>query len=422
VTQIQSYTWFIAPPPTPSPVGGVPGEAFNAGNALGCTPCFLSQADLLALMDRLLPISYLDPIKHIGPGYELYQAAAKVFERCSIGVGILECSQFILSATGGAYATARVSFIRPNTSHGAVTIKAGAIVSTSRGGLRFVLQKDVAFGAGDLATGGAVVQAVNQNYQYNVPGPKTTARGETRPGEIDTIDLPLMDPPYGDPTVTVTQIQDAVGGVAPALDALGHDRGIDRAKSEGDPQYAARIRALPDTVSPAAMKRLLARAFTVYTLAGANAPVFIECWWVGFQTCWSAPDRTYTGPTGSFQNDYDPNLFVWSDPRRSPPLRDLWLSGDFERGAFVVLMPRLMPILDVGGMWSDPATGIADLKDVYGQRALSAWSIPQDYAGAPGFCWSGYDIGAGTLFKGVWDAIEQSKPAGAAVAFFQEGY
>src|SRR5262249_51654891 len=134
------YTWFIDVPA--GPAGGVPGAAFNAGNALGCTPCFLSQKDLLDLMGRLLPPSYLDPIKNVGPGYELYQAAAKLFERVSIGVGILECSQFVLSATGGARATARVSFVRPDASHGAVTIKAGTVVSTSRGGLRYVLQAD----------------------------------------------------------------------------------------------------------------------------------------------------------------------------------------------------------------------------------------------------------------------------------------
>src|SRR5512144_1017535 len=100
MTQPQSYSWFIDQ--TVAPPGQEPREAFNAGNALGCVPCFLSQADFLALIDRLLPLSYLDPLKNVGPGYELYKATAKLFERASIAVGRLECEQFILSATGGA--------------------------------------------------------------------------------------------------------------------------------------------------------------------------------------------------------------------------------------------------------------------------------------------------------------------------------
>lgn len=402
---------FVDQPPTPPGPSG-PGDAgFVGGAALGCTPCFFSQQELLDLLDRLYPQSYLEPIKVPGPGYELYKGMARLWERVSLAVGHMECGQFILTESGGGSANAPVVFHRQNADAGAVIQKAGTVVSASKSGRRYVLQLDTAFGPTDLTTPTVIVRAEAQGYEYNVRGQRVTARGEIVVGEIDTISLPLQDPPYGDPTIQVQQFLDASGGVPAQLDALGHDRGIDRTPSEPDSAYGTRIRALPDTVSPGAIRRLLGRLLAPYT---AQPFRVIETWDDRLQTCWSAPPDNLPLPS-----TFDTNTFVWNDPRRTP-YRNVWLSGTFERGAIIVVLPNLFPILDFGGVWNDPAVVADDLRSPSGQRALSAWSLPQDFSGLS-WAWSGYDAVRDSIYKGIWDSLLEILAGGVALAFVLEG-
>lgn len=408
MTQPTTFSWTVALPVTsvPGPASSAP---FTAPGALGCAPCFLTQADLLALLDRVLPSSWLDPIKTVGPGYEILQALAKTLERVSIGVGRLECGQFILSATGGSRARARVVFYRA-VPGAAVRQLAGTVVSASAGGQRFRLLADVVFEPSDTVSVDAVVEAEVSGYEYNVVGQRVTARGEVVPGSIDTVDLPLQDPPYGDPGIRVQQLQDASGGAAAALDVLGADRGVQRSPGEADGPYAARVRALVDTVTPAAIRRLLAQAFLPF----GKVAKLVEGWDIRLQTCWSAP------PTGDRSRGYDPACFVWNDPRVTP-FRDVWLSEDFHRGAFIVVVPRLPPLVEVGGVWNDAAAGVDDLVNPFGRRALSAWSVVPVDGQTIGWAWSGPSTGQRALLLGLWQSILVAKPAGAAVAFVREG-
>lgn len=408
MTQPTSYTWLVEQPAAPATSDGT--SDFAVGGARGCEPCFISQADLLALMERLLPSSYLDPLKLSGPGYEILQMQAKVFERASVGIGILECSQFLLSATGGSKARARVVFYR-DVGGPALTQLAGTIVACSKGNQRFRLLAPVTFGFGDLVSTSAVVEAEVTGYEYNVRGQRVTARGEVVPGEIDTIVLPLQDPPYADPAVRVQQFQDAAGGVAAALDAIGSDRGVLRAGgAEADPGYAARIRQLPDTVTPAAIRRLLQRTFAPY---GVTAKV-IEVWDVRLQTCWSAP------PLGNRSRGYDPACFVYNDPRRGTPFRNVWLSVDFARGAFLVVIPKLPPIAQYGGVYNDTAATQSQFVNPFGRRAISAWSAKPDPSVAISWAWNGASVGRRALLKGLWDSIAAAKPVNTPVAFVRE--
>ena len=284
------------------PPGDVPAPP---GEASLCNPRYLTQADLLALLERVQAPHYIDPIKAQGPGYEMYQAFAKVFERASLAVGRLECDVFILTAGGGETSTATVTFTRPNAAAGVVVLKAGTIVVTSKGGHQYVLPQDLTLTG--TSAGPALVRAIAQGFEYDQPGPKTTATGAVLEGEIDTIELPLQDPAYGDPTVVVAQTTDGVGGMPAMLDALGEDRGIRRQDGEADGPYRERIRALPDTVSPDAIKRLVTRLLSPYT----DAPYeFIETFDIKYQTCWDAPSTPIAA-----NPDYDPNLFAYDDPR-----------------------------------------------------------------------------------------------------------
>lgn len=410
MTQPTTFSWTVALPVTsvPGPASSAP---FTAPGALGCAPCFVTQADLLALMDRLLPPSWLDPIRTVGPGYEILQALAKTLERVSLGVGRLECGQFILSATGGSRARARVVFYRA-VAGAAVRQLAGTVVSASAGGQRFRLLADVSLGPSDTVSADAQVEAEVSGYEYDVVGQRVTARAEVVAGSIDTIDLPLQDPPYGDPGIRVQQLQDASGGAAAALDALGVDRGLRRAPGEADGPYAARVRALTDTVTPAAMRRAVAAAF-----AGTGvSPAFIETWDVRFQTCWNAPAFAPVG------RGYSPTTFVWNDPRPSPPFRDRWLSEDFHRGAFVVAVPRMLPVLDYGGVWDDVAEDAQALINPHGRRAASAWNLaPGNAAGVLPWVWNGHDVGRRTLLRALSATIRATKPAGAATAIVLTG-
>ncbi len=189
----------------------------------------MTQADLLALFDRLLPDFYLAPLKSPGPGYEYLQAVAKVNARVSEGVAHIGSGCYIGSATGGTYATATVEFYRDNTVFGAVTLLKGTVVGTYDGYL-YQTVADVVFGASDLGPHAVQVQALARGWNWNKPGPVTSKAGEVLPGSISQIVAPVVSSSGAnfDPTMQVRQTTDAVGGSSPMLDGLGQDRGAYR--------------------------------------------------------------------------------------------------------------------------------------------------------------------------------------------------
>lgn len=187
-----------------------------------------TQADFLALFDRLLPQYYLEPMKSPGPGYEYLQAVAKVMERVSQSVAHMGDASYIGTATGGARATATVEISRNNSVFGAVTLLAGTLVGTSEGFL-YQTQDSVSFSPTDIGGKTVQVEAVAKGWDWNKPGQKVAANGEVLPGSIIKL-VSAVVPEDGtfDPTLTVKQLTDATGGVSPSLDGLGIDRGVYR--------------------------------------------------------------------------------------------------------------------------------------------------------------------------------------------------
>lgn len=208
-----------------------------------------SKQDFLDLADRWLPSEYLDPLKDPGPGFEVIQAYAAIFNRSSIAVDAFCRAGFILLADGGAKSTVTVAFRRPTAAAGAVTIKAGTVVSTSRTSRPFVTTEDLVFGAGVLNLIVAA-EALISAYEWNVTGIRFAADGTLLAGEIDTILTMRQDPVFTDQTFMVSQVTDAIGGSSPALQLLGEDRGLPQRFGESNDLYRDRIRQLPDTVSP----------------------------------------------------------------------------------------------------------------------------------------------------------------------------
>jgi len=190
--------------------------------------------------------------------------------------------------------------------------------------------------------------------------------GSVLPGEIDTIKTLVEDPEMGDLSIQVRQIQPTSGGRDAALDALGSDRGITRNENESDEKYRARIGALPDTITAAAVNRACSRFLEPYQALDFT---IIETFEVSYQTCWDSP--TDAVPLSAFS----PYLFKYDDPDLDGvPFRNRWLDETDYRGGFIVWVPNLQPISDAGmQLYPDPTT-YEDLAGQVGALATLAAS------------------------------------------------
>lgn len=374
-------------------------------------PPTLTQDALLAVVDRAIPDSYLQPIRDIGPGYELYQGVAKIGERCSTAVDNFERDGYILSSRGGALATVPVTFYRTSAAAGAVTVLAGTIVRASRGGQRYRTLVDAPFGALDLEAAPVTAQAFGFGYEYNIAGPFVDPQGATHPGELDTIDLPLQSPIFGDPSILARNDAPADGLGRPAtLDVLGAERNVERQTAETDERYRARIRKLPDTVTPAAILRQITNYFRGYPGLFWR---HIETWKHEYQECFDSPEI----PPTAFEN-YDSTMFVYDDPRPASPMRNRWLGENDMQGAFIVEVAEPAPIDDFSFVYDDPAGDATGVPDTVPTRALSAFDAPDTMAppARAGAFDVPADFGIVALFAGLYALLDQIKAGGTFVA------
>lgn len=371
-------------------------------------PPQLTQADLLAAVDRAIPDSYLDPMKVTGDGYELVQAFAKVGERCSLAVRRFELDGYILSSQGPRAARVLATFYRESAAAGAGRVLVGTLVRCSVGGQVFRMIEDATFGAADLEAS-AWAEAIGHGYEWNIRGPFIDRDGVSWPGELDTIDLPLMDPVFWDPSIQVRNDADADGlGRPGTLDAIGYgERDIRRKPNESDEDYRCRIRQLPDTVTPNAIARqldLYLRPFGVWWYA-------VETWQHEYQECYDAPDD----PPTAYEL-YDANLFCFDDPREPSPIRNRWLGENDYLGAFIVEVEMPAAIEDFGFAFDDPAADEADVTTPLGIRAFSAFDVPDELA-PPALqpCYDGIDFGIAAFFEGLYNLLDEIKLGGVFV-------
>jgi hypothetical protein len=194
------YSWTLISPPSAS--GGVSGSTALGGTSAGAPelPCPVepfTQQDFLDLFGRLLADHYLAPLISPGPGYEVLQAYAAVGARLSLGVERFGCGAFILSSSGGSFATGSVELYRasPSAEGIALTVKEGTVVKSSRAGRRYRTTADVLFGPADLGPFTVGIRSQFQGYEFNEPGVVVTADGTALPGEIDTIDVLFQSAP-----------------------------------------------------------------------------------------------------------------------------------------------------------------------------------------------------------------------------------
>jgi hypothetical protein len=248
------FTWLLASPPSSSSTSGITLPPVY-GSPEECPVVGFTQAELLAIIERSYPKSYLEGLRSSPTGgYEQMQAAAKLFERVSRAVAELYCCSLLAFAHGPAFTTGLVEFFRETFVEGAVTIKAGSFVRASRSGRRFILMNDVVFGPTDLGPMPVSVFAEEPDQTYDLQGVTITAGGESIPGEIDTIDATASGSGF-DPNLQVRQLATFSGGRTPCLDGLGEDLLVPRLADESDDRYRLRIIQKPDTVSPLAIER-----------------------------------------------------------------------------------------------------------------------------------------------------------------------
>ena len=411
MTTPTTWSYTLAPATlAPAPVHA---PAWPAGAAIGsCVPRYFTQQDLLDLLERIFPESYLESLKSPGPGYEMIQMFSKIMERVSLAIGRMECGAFFTTAAGGNRATVNLEFIRQNASAGAVTVLNGTVVRTSRTGRRFVLQEDVVFGALDVGPEVGLVEAVQDAWEYNVQGQRITAAGEVLPGEIDTIDKIFLDPPFGDQTIRVQQIADAIGGQSAMLDGLGDNRNIPRLPGETDIDYSGRTRLLPDVITPDAIVRRLNKYLNPLNISYQ----LIETWEITYQTCWDGPGAAIVG------SDYDPDLFCYDDPRPATPFRNRWLDAEDYRGAIIVVVPNIAAVSDVGMAYDDTALTLADHETDRGVRAHNAYdNDPFGNVEMLQGGYDGFDLGKNSIYKELYDMLVAATLAGVAVAVELEG-
>lgn len=394
-------------------------------------PCpqalFYDQQHFLDMFGRLLPQDYLYPLQYTGPGYEVLQAYGAVGERVSLGIARLDCGAHILTSFGSALATGEVQFSRPGVSAGAVTIKAGTIVTTSVGGRDFVTTEDLAFGSSDIGPLSVPVQAIAPGYEWNVLGLVTTAGNEQIPGQIDSIKKMIQDPAYTDTTFIVSQANDTTGGQPAMLDQLGADRDLPRHPGESDAAYKLRIRRLPDTVSPNAIVR------TIHSILDPlNASFdFIETFLSSYQESWDVPSPNTGTPTyqATIPSAIDTNLFTYDDPRPAyPPFRNRWLDDNDFRGAFIVTVPDLGAISDCGMAYDDnanDATGLITPPTTPGgvngaTRAMSAYDVLRTTP-VPQGGYDGFDLGKSSVYLSLYNVLAATKAGGVFFSIELQG-
>lgn len=364
-----------------------------------CIPRFIAQQEFLDLWDRILPFEYIEPMKDPGPGYELYEAMAKMFERLSLAAGRVECSLFITLAHGGFKSTGQVELFRENSLNGAFTVKAGTVVRASSNNREFRVVEDVEFNSLELIKL-ANVEAKQADWQFDLQGPVVTATGIFLPGEIDEVSLPVLDPAYAEPTIQARQATFTDRGQPATLDLHGKDRSITRSATETDTEYRNRVQSLPDTVSPNALIRQLDALFIPLGVTYE----FFEIFENKFQSCYNAPDSATANPTvGNFQ----PNLFVYNDPRVGG-FQNRWLGEQHTGAAIVILLPEVF-FATFGLAYDDAATVVP------ANRGIPAY----DASGAGAY--DGEDLAAQALFLRLWDLLQKIKPSGCTVVIELEG-
>ncbi len=87
----------------------------------------------------------------------------------------------------------------------------------------------------------------------------------------------------------------------------------------------------------------------------------------------------------------------------------------------IVVVTQNGPLVDCSAVYGDPAAMVADLHYAFGQRAVSAYDIPDQYSGALSCAYDGFDVTLASVYKRVFDTLDAIKAGGVFVTLEQAG-
>lgn len=313
----------------------------------------LTQADLFALIQRALPGALVDGWTD-RDGEEVYQAIARVFSVLH-GRDVARAeSSYVLTATGPVQATATIKVTWTQGTTLAVEILTGQKIVQTPWGVHYQLTESLAAGAAE-APGYSATVGVEAVWAGIEPGCDEAPvdaeflsewglpEGVDREGEIlwdgavagaaKTEFLSGVD--AGE--ITIEGVTDATGGKDGTLDLLAAGRGLPRVENEPDSGLRARIRQIPDVLTPGA---ILAVANAMLEPYGLTATMY-EPWDYAF----------IIGSESSTIGDEDcaitrPRHFIISVPALST-----YITDSTERAAFLAGMQASCDRIKAGGIW-----------------------------------------------------------------------
>lgn len=238
-------------------------------------------------------------------GDEVYQAIARVFAHAAMRARSFAVSAYTRRASGARRGRVPLRLTWSATTTNGWTLVRDQVLFSTGWGARFRLLEDLS--RADGAPAGTLdieVEAEWAGFEYLVaPGtvtrfvvPETISPADSLVWSSDTTSLgkaefiasvsPPSRPTDPDPWLTVTNLE--VGdGATGLLDLIAMERGLPREPSESDEVLRARIRSLPDILTPAAVLRGVRAAYVAWfadLFGGAGDPndvAFYEHWTYG---------------------------------------------------------------------------------------------------------------------------------------------
>lgn len=377
----------------------------------------ISQAEFLDLFEAVFPRAWLESLRNSPAGYELLECFAAVGERLSLASSRIKQNALALTADTLTRAEVTLSLSRTTTAT-AVTVKAGSVFAT-KDGRGYASLTDVVFAIADDGPHEVVARAILPRYEWNLPEPVTRADGTVIDRNITEIQSLILDPPFGDQTISVLQVSAATGGANGSLDLHAENAGMPRLAGETDVQLLSRLSLVEDVATPDAIKTYLASIFDPLGAACTVVEVFDD----DFLTCYDGPATD----VGRYQG----NLLAYDDPRvpggspTPPGNRVFWgryLTAETTHCAFIVVVPNLVAMQDQSGFYDDDVTTAEAHSTTIGSRSYSFYDLDDDLVASelPSF-YDADDAKKGSVYLSVAAGLRRLKAFGVTAFIVLEG-
>lgn len=294
-------------------------------------------------------------------GEEFYRAACAVAAALLARASERLRARYILQATGAQRASASVRITWASSTVDAYGLRAGQVIAKTPWGVRYYLTEAVERAASEAAGSQDVgIAALWTGFEGNVEAEHISEWA--LPGGVDPAAQIAWTAGTGaagqsefiagiaSGDITIAGLTDATGGADGTLDLIGIGRALPRSAGEGDAAYRARLRALPDVVTPGAIQRVVNAALEPY---GLEATIE-EPWDYGFAFGHGAfghapPSRPWHFIVAVPSLPWDPDGFAFG---ASAFGRDPFGTGDAERAGFYAGLQAQVDQIKAGGIWA----------------------------------------------------------------------